>query len=68
MERKPNVLRGPAYIPYCPVHHVAMGDYSRRELVIFFKCPVEGCDCTDKSPRVNFYPSAGNGNHRNTDR
>lgn len=52
--RRENVIYAPEYIPVCPVHEIDMIAYSRRQVMVYYKCSHRGCDCTDKVSRKLF--------------
>lgn len=38
-------------VPYCPTHLVRMRASSTQGSVTYYRCPVDGCDCTDKTAK-----------------
>jgi hypothetical protein len=55
--RRANVIFAAEYIPMCPAHGIDMIEYSRRQLLIYFRCARKDCECTDKAPRKLFIAS-----------
>ena len=66
--KRANVIFAPEYIPLCPVHNCDMISYSRRQTIVYYRCAIKTCECSDKVTRKVFvvaptrpHPDAGLG-------